>query len=222
VEHDGRGTDILAYWPFWLLFRIWFQGYMGVRVQGVERVPKSGALLLCGNHRSVWDPMLVGAMVRRRAWYIAKVELFRYPLLGPILRLVGAYPVRRHTPDRSALRRSLEVLEHQGALVLFPEGTRSKSGELGKGAPGAALLALRTGAAVVPVGIRGSYGFRSGLEVHFGEPLRLEAPPGRLSSRELGEIVEGQIMARVADLAGGGGGSGSGNEAKQADEVRQA
>jgi 1-acyl-sn-glycerol-3-phosphate acyltransferase len=203
VEHDGRGTDILAYWPIWVILRLWFRAYMGVRVTGADRVPRRGPVLLCGNHRSGWDPILVGALVRRRAWYIAKEELFRYPLLAPILRLLGAFPVRRHAADRLALRRSLEVLERQGALVLFPEGTRSRTGQLGKGAPGAALLALRTGAVVVPIGIRGRYGFRSGLQVHFGEPLRLQAPPGRLGSRELGAIVEDQIMAEVARLVEG-------------------
>lgn len=175
---------------------------MGVRVTGAERVPARGPVLVCGNHRSVWDPILVGALVRRRAWYIAKMELFRYPMLGPILRMVGAFPVRRHAADRTALRRSLAVLDRQGALVLFPEGTRSRTGDLGKGAPGAALLALRTGAAVVPVGIRGGYGFRGGLEVRFGDPIRLRAPAGRLRSRELSAIVDSQIMGEIARLAG--------------------
>lgn len=202
MEHAERGIDILAYWPFWLAFRLWFQIYMGVRVTGAEHVPRRGAVLLCGNHRSVWDPMLVGALVLRRSWYIAKDELFRYPLLAPILRLVGAYPVRRHAADRAALKRSLEVLGAGGSLVLFPEGTRSKSGRLGPVEPGAALLALRTGAPVVPVGIRGAYGFRSGLEVHFGEPIHLQAPPGHMRSRDLAAIVESQIMTRVAELTG--------------------
>ncbi len=202
MARDGRGTDILAYWPLWALLRLWFLGYMGVRVTGAERVPPRGPLLLCGNHRSVWDPILVGAMVRRRAWYIAKVELFRYPLLAPILRLVGAYPVRRHTVDRPALRRSLQILERQGAIVLFPEGTRSRTGEMGRAEPGAALLAMRAGAAVVPVGIRGAYGFRGGLEMRFGEPVHLRATSERLRSRELSAIVESQIMDEVARLAG--------------------
>jgi 1-acyl-sn-glycerol-3-phosphate acyltransferase len=202
VAHDGRGTDILAYWPLWAIMRMWFLAYMGVRVTGHERVPTQGPVLLCGNHRSVWDPILVGAMVRRRAWYIAKAELLRYPLLGPILRMVGAYPVRRHAVDRPALRRSLEVLDRQGALVLFPEGTRSRTGEMGRAEPGAALLAMRTGAAIVPVGIRGGYGFRGGLEVRFGEPIRLGETAERLRSRELSAIVESQIMGEVARLAG--------------------
>lgn len=194
------------YWPAWAFFNVWFRGYVGLRVIGAEHVPREGAVLICGNHRSGWDPPLVGALLRRRAWFIAKEELFRVPGLGVLLRWVGAYPVRRHVADRGAVRRSLEILTRRGVIVLFPEGHRSPSGEMGPAEPGAALMALRTDAVIVPVGIRGGYGFRSGIEVRFGEPFRLDAPPGRLRSVQLAELVERQVMTAIAALAGGGPG----------------
>jgi 1-acyl-sn-glycerol-3-phosphate acyltransferase len=186
----------------WLALRLWFRLYMGVRVSGLEHVPREGALLVCGNHRSGWDPPLVGALLPRRAWYMAKEELFRYRLLAPVLRWVGAYPVRRQALDRGAIRRSLEVLARGGAIVLFPEGTRhvGRPDRPGPAKPGAALLALRSGAQVVPVGIRGGYGFRSGLEVRFGPPVRLTAPSHRLRGSELAELVEREIMTAVVEL----------------------
>src|SRR2546428_5236522 len=99
------------------------------------------------------DPPIVGMSLKPKAAYLAKHELLRAPVLGPLLRSIGVFPVGRGEPDRKAIRRSLEVLESGGVLVMFPEGTRSLDGRLRAPEPGAAMIALRTGAAVMPVAV---------------------------------------------------------------------
>ncbi|PZN13190.1 MAG: 1-acyl-sn-glycerol-3-phosphate acyltransferase [Bacillota bacterium] len=151
---------------FWLLFTLVFRW----DVRGLEHVPKGGPLLVVANHFSWLDPPLVGTVLPRKVHFMAKHELFRYPLFGWLLRRVGAFPVRRGHPDRQALRHSLELLRRGEVVGLFPEGTRSR-GALGPFEPGAGLLALRSGAPVLPVAIEGPYRIGRRIRVRVGPPL---------------------------------------------------
>ena len=113
---------------------------------------------------------------------MAKIELFRCPVFGSLLRMIHAFPVDRGKPDLSAIRDSIAVLKSGSVLGIFPEGTRQRGKEtLGEMHPGAALVALRTHAPVVPVAIRGSYGFRKTVTIAYGDPLSLGGETGRLS-----------------------------------------
>lgn len=126
------------------------------QVEGRERVPRRGGVLVIANHVSDSDPVVVGSALARPAWYMAKRELFERPLLGPLIRRLHAFPVERGTPDRRALRRALELLAAGEVVVVFPEGRDSLSGDLQPLEAGAALLALYSGAPVVPAGLRGT------------------------------------------------------------------
>jgi 1-acyl-sn-glycerol-3-phosphate acyltransferase len=141
--------------------------------------------------------------------YMAKREMIRWPILGPAFRLFGAFPVRRGEADRSALRAATKVIEGGALLVMFPEGTRSRTGGLTKGHPGTALIALRTGVPVLPVAITGSE--RIGwpwlflkpfsvphIKVTIGEPFRLP-PVERINSKSTAEAHE-VIMRHIAAL----------------------
>jgi 1-acyl-sn-glycerol-3-phosphate acyltransferase len=135
-----------------LLMRLYFR----LEARGTEHVPRSGALLLVSNHSSVLDPPLVGGASPRQLSFLAKAELFDIPLFGRFIRAVNARPVRREGSDARALKAALRVLEEGKALLVFPEGTRGPEGTLRDAKPGAGMLAVLSGATVVPVLISGS------------------------------------------------------------------
>ena len=129
-----------------------------LEARGTEHVPATGPVLLVANHSSVLDPPLVGGVCPRQLTFLAKAELFDVPGFGALIRRLGAQPLRREGADPAALRTAQRVLQQAGALLVFPEGTRGDEGILRPAKPGAALLAMQTGAPVVPVYVRGSGG----------------------------------------------------------------
>lgn len=135
-------------------------GRIRLRIEGAEHVPDAGGIIVASNHLSIADPPLVCVtverLVGRRVRYMAKAESFDWPLVGPVMAAYGGFGVRRGRPDREAYRAARQVLESGDWLGLAPEGTRSRTGHLGEPKPGVALLALRTGAPILPVGIAGS------------------------------------------------------------------
>jgi len=124
-----------------------------LEVDGVENVPRSGALLVCGNHTSTVDPPLLPAFLPRvDSWSMGKKEYFDNWFVNWLFRRYHAFPVVRHTADRAALRRATEILRAGKVLVLYPEGTRITQGGLHRPEPGAGFLAKLTGAPILPVG----------------------------------------------------------------------
>lgn len=168
-----------------------------VEVKGKENFPKEGAVLLCSNHIDNLDPPTVGISAPRQVHFMAKEELFRVPILGGIVRKVGSFPVKRGMSDREALRNGLNVLKDGGVLGLFPEGTRSKDGQLGKGLAGAGFFALRSNALVVPCAVIGTYKPFRKVKVFFGEPINLDPLRERKATAE--EATE-LIMSKIAEL----------------------
>lgn len=135
-----------------LLMRLYFR----LEARGTEHVPREGALLLVSNHSSVLDPPIVGAAAPRQLCFLAKAQLFDVPLFGRLIHALNARPVRREGSDARALKAALRVLEEGKALLVFPEGTRGPEGALREAKPGAGMLAVLSGAAVVPVLVTGS------------------------------------------------------------------
>jgi 1-acyl-sn-glycerol-3-phosphate acyltransferase len=185
-----------------------------VRVVGADALPREGPLILVANHLSNLDPVLVAAWLQpalgRPIHFMAKEQLFRWPL-APLLRAYGTVLVRAGGRDVEAYRAGIAVLERGGVLGIFPEGTRSRTGTMRDALPGAAMLALRAGAPILPIGIDGTdellghgswiprFGTRVTLRV--GHPLTLEpdARPGR-HRRETVDAATGRIMASIAAL----------------------
>lgn len=126
------------------------------RISGSERVPTEGPVILAPVHRSFADFCFLGLVTDRKLFYMAKDELWRSALLARLLPWLGAFPVHRESADREAMRHAERVLEREGVLVLFPEGTRQEGPEVKDLMEGAAFLAARSGAPLVPVGIGGS------------------------------------------------------------------
>ncbi|HBT46422.1 MAG TPA: 1-acyl-sn-glycerol-3-phosphate acyltransferase [Peptococcaceae bacterium] len=163
------------------------------QVRGQELFPREGPAIVVANHRSLWDPVAVGVAVPRQVRFMAKEELFKIPGLGALLRALGAFPVKRGRSDRAALQASLEMLRQDQVIGMFPEGTRVRTGELGRFYGGAALLALKTGAPLVPVALKNTDRvFRRGwfhpFHVIIGPPL-FPRHSGRYSPQEVDELT---------------------------------
>jgi 1-acyl-sn-glycerol-3-phosphate acyltransferase len=175
------------------IFKPWYR----IQVIGTENFPKEGGVLLCSNHIHNFDPLVVGISTPRDVYFMAKEELFRVPILGGIVRKCNAFPVKRGMSDREALRKGLGVLKEGNVLGLFPEGTRSKTGELGKGLAGAGFFALRADCLVVPCAVIGPYKSLHKLKVVFGKPIQLD---DLRKSKASPEIVTELIMSEIHKL----------------------
>ncbi len=173
----------------------------GLKVSGLEHVPERGPLLVAGNHVSNLDgPVLAVAIGPKRFLRgLGKIELYRVPVLGWYLKNAGTIPVERGKGDVGAMRAAIELLRGGGALGLFPEGTRSKTGKPGRPKAGVGFLAAMSGAPVLPARIVGTDRFPKTrpLEVRFGPPLRFSGEDrGRARCQEFAE----QVMERVLKL----------------------
>ncbi|XJZ26061.1 lysophospholipid acyltransferase family protein [Bacillota bacterium Lsc_1132] len=168
-----------------------------IEIIGLENFPKEGGVLLCTNHIHNFDPPVVGITAPRPVHFMAKEELFKVPVLGEIVRKCNAFPVKRGMSDREALRKGLTLLKEGHVLGLFPEGTRSRTGELGKGLAGAGFFALRSQSAVVPCAIIGPYKSFRKLKVVYGKPIQMEEVRKRKASAE--EVTE-LIMSEIHKL----------------------
>lgn len=190
------------------LLRIFYSLVGNFRVIGDLNVPKTGPVILAANHISHLDPPLLGCCLPRTLWFMAKEELFYPRFLGNLMPYLLAFPVRRGTADRAALKRTFDLLAKGEVVVIFPEGQRSKNGRLQPGEPGIAMIALRSRATVIPVGIRGTFEClppsakmlkRGRITVQFGEPLDLSDLYDRRNAME--ECIE-RIMAGIAGVLG--------------------
>ena len=144
-----------------------------LEVVGLENVPPEGPLILAITHTNFLDPALAAAVMRRELVIMSKVENFQHPIFGILVRIYGAFPVRRGEVDRRAIRRSLEVLAGGEALLMAPEGTRSGDGRLQKGHAGMTFIALRADAPILPMAITGGERFWANLAKLHRTPVRI-------------------------------------------------
>ncbi|HEY7358343.1 MAG TPA: lysophospholipid acyltransferase family protein [Ktedonobacterales bacterium] len=177
-----------------------------LRVIGVENVPKTGPVILVSNHLNWIDVPMIGLRLTRLTHFMAKIELFQKAPFKWLVIGLGAFPVRRGEADRQAIKQAEEVLKAGQVLVIFPEGTRSRARKMKEGLAGVALIALRSGAPIVPVGIYGSerfkpwhlWPFRTSITLTYGEPFTLTRE-GRRAHTNLQEQLE-IIMRHIAAL----------------------
>jgi 1-acyl-sn-glycerol-3-phosphate acyltransferase len=178
------------------IFKPWYR----IEVIGLEHFPKDGGVLLCTNHIHNFDPLVVGSTAPRPVHFMAKEELFNVPVLGNIVRKCNAFPVKRGKGDRESLRAGLKVLKDGNVFGLFPEGTRSKTGEIGKGLSGAGFFALRAEADVVPCAIIGPYKSLKTLKVVYGKPIVMEEMrAAKASAEQVTELIMSEINKLIKE-----------------------
>jgi 1-acyl-sn-glycerol-3-phosphate acyltransferase len=194
-----------VYWIGYPLVR----SFLGFRVTGVEHFPAEGGVIAAVNHCSNADPVLVGMGCPRRLASLGKIELFRNPLFGGLLRRLGAIPLNRGAADAGALKAASAVLESGTALLLFPEGTRSRTGKLKKGRRGAAMLSVRCRVPILPMHLSGTFRmfrhlFTRRVILNIGTPLDPAAYAGLgLHSKALTARISEDTMARIKELQDG-------------------
>ncbi|MFJ7754148.1 lysophospholipid acyltransferase family protein [Peribacillus muralis] len=170
-----------------------------VKTLGREHVPKEGGVLICANHIDNLDPPVVGMTSPRDIHFMAKEELFQAPVLKGILPRVNAFPVKRGNSDRESLRKGLKLLKEGKVIGLFPEGTRSKTGELGDGLAGAGFFALRSDAVIIPCAIIGPYKLFRTLKVVYGPPIHFsEYRDQKISADEATKIIMDHIRKLIS------------------------
>lgn len=193
-----KGSDKVTFYSFakvvvWRIFKPLYR----IEILGLENFPKEGGVLLCANHIDNLDPPVVGITAPRPVVFMGKEELFKAPVIKTLMKNLNVVPIKRGASDREALRKGISVLKEGHVLGFFPEGTRSKTGELGEGKPGAGFFALRTNAAVVPCAIIGNYKPFKKLKVVFGKPIEMDSL--RENKANAGE-VSGVIMKHIQKL----------------------
>ncbi|TVY11591.1 lysophospholipid acyltransferase family protein [Paenibacillus cremeus] len=151
------------------MFRFIFGFFYRLKAIGTENIPLSGPVVLCANHTSNFDPPLLGSPIDRKVHYMAKAELFELPVLSYVLPRICAFPVKRGGVSKESIRLSIQLLKDGEILGIFPEGTRSNAGGMGK--KGAASLALKSGATVIPAAIVGQYKLFRQMKVIYGPPV---------------------------------------------------
>lgn len=194
---------------YWLNVYTWIRFILVIvtsrDMKGMENIPRSGEVILTFNHFSVGDPPVITGTFPRRIVWMAKQELFDFPVLGKLYSMGGFISVRRFEGDLRAIRRSQDALRRGRVLGMFPEGTRS-GGRLGRGEPGTALIALRTGAPILPAAIWGTEHVklprdllhRTRVHIRFGKPYQL--PKADRITKEKVAAGTDVIMQRIAEL----------------------
>lgn len=196
-----------GYWIMRAIFGFLLRVVTRIEVIGRENLDVDGPCLVAANHLSVFDPPLLLTLLPRRGWGLAAEKYRRHPLFGPVLHLIGVIYVRRGEIDRRALWAALKVLREGGILGLAPEGTRSKIGQLQQAKDGAAYLASRTDATIVPVVVTGTEKVlcalkrlhRGQVRIVIGEPFKLPPTDGPVKSPQLTAYTD-LIMCRLASL----------------------
>lgn len=174
---------------FWCLFTV-----AGWKVKGRENLPRRGPVVVICNHISLWDPVVVGTALNRRVYFMAKEELFRLPVAGWLIKMLGAFPVDRGRVDFTSLRRALNLLESGQVVGVFPQGGRG----LKAFRRGAALMAVKTHAPIVPVAIKGKSTPWPRFEVNIGGPLSWPAG-GNISLTKVTQEAEKAVSRLLGE-----------------------
>jgi 1-acyl-sn-glycerol-3-phosphate acyltransferase len=205
----------LIYRVAWGMFRVVFAAYFRWRVFHPERVPLTGPVILAANHASFIDPPLVGSGLKREINYLARESLFRFPMVGAILRAVNSVPVDRDGGGAAGLKAILGRLLAGGGIILFPEGTRTRDGRLQPARSGIGLTVIKSEAPVVPVRVFGTfeaYGRHlkfphpHPIAVKYGQPILFEELRSEAKTcskprlKEIYQQVACEIMAAIAKL----------------------
>jgi 1-acyl-sn-glycerol-3-phosphate acyltransferase len=190
----------------WSLARIVLIVFGKLKLNDTENIPSSGGVVVASNHVAAIDPPILGSSINRPLYFMAKKELFDIVILGRLISSLNSIPVKRGVFDRNALSMSENALRDGFGLILFPEGTRSKTGELGPGKPGMGMLARKAEVPIMPVYIKNSKIFHKlwftgkRLEVWFGKPISKEWVVNQPNDKTGYRAIVAELMDRIAAL----------------------
>lgn len=182
-----------------------FRLFLRVNLRGLENIPRQGPVIIAISHSSFLDPLIMGAYSPRDVIPMAKIEAFDYPILGFVIRAYGAFPVRRGAVDLTAVKTAILILRKNFMLIIAPEGHRSATGSLQQGREGAIILALRSGAPILPVAIWGGKMFwenlmhlrRTEINCFIGAPV---LPAEMKPNRDQVKGMSHELMLRIAEM----------------------
>ena len=187
----------MSFYNFMLkLFSIFSRTFFKFEVIGTENIPSEGNLIIAANHKSNLDPIFVASAVnkKRKMTAIAKEELFKNKILAKILNKVEIIPINRQNPGLGTIKRILKYIKNDYALVMFPEGTRSKTDDFNDAKAGLSLFATKAKAEIVPCTIYSSYKLFKPAKIYFGEPISLEEYYKQKLTSEDHERISGEVM----------------------------
>ena len=182
-----------------ILFKFIFKNFFKCQIVGVENIPSTKGVIIAANHISLWDPPLIGTFLPRKINFMAKEELFDIPIIGYIIKRLNAFPVKRGTADRVAIKKAISLLKSGECLGLFPEGTRSKDGKLGEAEAGMALIAIKADVPVVPTAviIKKNKFWGNEIKLIFGKPIKYQ--PNEDGKSGMQEFTD-EIMREIGKL----------------------
>lgn len=201
------------YWTLWIFFRAVSLVCFRARTVGKEHIPRDGGVLIAANHASFLDIPLLGSSIPRRVAFLGRQDLFPIPGLNGLLQWLGWIPIRHDRLDRAGFGRAVALINEGTAVVIYPEGTRTRTGDLGPGKPGLGTLVAETGCVVLPAYIGGTFEalpmgsarlrFRP-VWVAFGKPIDFSADRSRHGKKDFYRYVSQTVMERIADLGRAG------------------
>ncbi len=206
MREAGDHFDATTYRRWRAVVRFLFRAWFRVRVHHEERVPAEGALVMCPNHSSYLDPILIGAFSPRPVRFMMLRSYYDRFAIGALCRAWGSFPVDENRINKQTFRISETVLKRREVLGMFPEGGRSRTGLLRPGMHGAVILAMRMGAPVTPAGIRGAFeAYPSGarfpkprrIDLNFGEPFTEHLAYGYPDGKDVVPALTERLMARI-------------------------
>ncbi len=171
-----------------------------VKIEGKEHIPKKGKSIVSSNHFSVMDPVLTAAFLPRKINYMAKEELFSNKFFALILNKLGVFSVKRGGTDIGAIKTALRTLNRGEIFGIFPEGTRSKSGEILEAKPGLAMIAIRAQSPIIPVAIIGNYKPFSKIKIKIGKPINLSSYYGKKFSTKEYQKLSQDVLDTIRKL----------------------
>ena len=202
---SGR-LGALLYWTLRNLAYLLAHLVCRYRVNGRENVPASGAVLIVANHLSWFDPLLLSIIFPRRIWYFAKIQVFNWPIVGWLCRVTEQIPVHRGGSDRAALERAIVYLRAGKAIAFFPEGTVERQEQMIAAHTGVAMLALHSGAALLPVAhsgtrrvLRRGRGWLPRVDIQIGVPYIPTVPEGVTRKAGL-QLITQEVMEHIAEM----------------------
>ncbi|MFZ7120447.1 MAG: lysophospholipid acyltransferase family protein [Eubacteriaceae bacterium] len=183
------------------IVNIYISLFYKFEVNGIEKIPSNGAIIICSNHIHWADPIILACKgIKRHVHFLGKNELFKNKFFSTFLKGLNVIPIKRGESDVSAIKNSLRILKNSEVLGIFPEGTRVKEGEDRRPELGLALLAIKSKATIIPIGIIGNYKIRTLIKLNIGEPIILNEYFDKKVKKDGLENISQEIMKEIKKL----------------------